>query len=293
MKRQQTYAALSPVASADLNSFQDRGADVLATNGLLLGGDQLSCTDGATISISRVRALSYGSAANASGIVLSNGAAATFTPTTDTDTSEAIVANTWYYVYAYNSGTPAAPVLAFECGSVGPDTDRVFKSTDASRRYVGAFHTRAAATSIHCFTATRGLYQYRRTAMGQAYADAEFHLINQSTNFAAADTDLSAFVPPNARFVDLFAQVASAAGGGAPSITVIPSGTPDSTYVNTPAEWTVGTTFAAFAGQNYGRALTVPIGAFVFSLVSKPAIKIAFGTSSSAAGELVVTGWRE
>lgn len=298
MQRQRTFTFQSQVPFADLDTWQDRCADVLAVNGLMLGGADLSSVDGSTIGISKIDALSLGAAANASGIVLSTSGASSFTPTTDVTTGLGIVANTWYYLYAYNSGSAASPVLSFECASTGPDAAKVFKSGDTSRRYVGSFRTETATTTIQPFTASRGRYQWRFTAMSNAYATmlsgGPCVVLQGTTGVATSQVHLDAMVSPVATMVEVFMQL-QGVGGGASSATLHarPSGTPDATWAAYPPQWALTGVLTASTNDFRQQTVEMPIGTDG-SLPSHPSLQVEFlQLSGSAAGLILATGYRE
>lgn len=125
----------------------------------------------------------------------------------------ALSANTWYYVYAYRSGTN----LAYEiCAGPGgaPNASRTFKSGNATRRYLGSFPTLSGGTPAKV-TASRGCYLYRDRAVA-------LHL-SQSTSDLATFTSalsLAALVPPHARIAIVRLQILRSGSLGDASVSI-------------------------------------------------------------------------
>ena len=81
-----------------------------------------------------------------------------------TTITPALTANAWYYVYTYDD----AGVIAFEVVMVAPDPTLTYKSTDATRRYIGCFRTDASSHVVP-FRMDGGNYLYRWS--GQSVSD--------------------------------------------------------------------------------------------------------------------------
>lgn len=94
--------------------------------------------------------------------------------TATTVTPGALAANTWYYIYCYNDGTAT---LALEVVTTVPGNSLLFKSTDATRAYLGCFRTDAGSLPIP-MESVNGKYTFRvgfDAAASAALAIADTH----------------------------------------------------------------------------------------------------------------------
>lgn len=209
MDRVQTYAALQQILATELNAIQDNAAPVSGVNGLILSTFAVYCTNGTDLIISAIDALTLG------GSVGSNTSIATFTP-------GGLASNTFYYVYAHVS----SGAIAYETSTTAPDTARIFKGGDTSRRYVCTIHTYSGSTSIRQFTFLRGHYQFRFSAMTAAEVTGIFVPVSAATSTGAAytDIDLSAIVPTFAQFMDVCVSLTDGTSGNDCTVLTQPSG---------------------------------------------------------------------
>lgn len=67
-----------------------------------------------------------------------------------------LAAETWYYVYAYDS----SGVLAVEASTTAPESSLTFKTSDATRRYLGCFRTSTSSVVLP-FRSVNGRFSYR------------------------------------------------------------------------------------------------------------------------------------
>lgn len=118
----------------------------------------------------------------------------------------ALSGDTWYYAYAYRSGTN----LAYEISITAPNASRVFKTSNATRRFLGRFRTDSTGAPV-TVAASHGCYRYRDRA-----AAAVLHQ-NETTaniNTFTSALSLAALVPSTARVALVRLQVARTGSGG-------------------------------------------------------------------------------
>jgi hypothetical protein len=107
--------------------------------------------------------------------------------------------NTWYYVYAYIGAG-----IQYEYNTTVPDASLVYKSGDATRRYLGCFRTNGSAAPV-AFRGVNGRYVLSRPQ--QVLAAASYG----SVLFRA--TSLVSGVPPHSRMARLRTVLLSLAAG--------------------------------------------------------------------------------
>ena len=123
-------------------------------------------------------------------------------------------ANAFYYIYVYdNGGTPAIELSATPPGESYSGSARS-KSTDTSRRFVGAFRTAAGGGFIPFFVAN-GILHY----LGATNA-APFRVLAGSTNTSYTTLSCTSVVPPTTRL----ALVRGLAVTGTAALTVAAAG---------------------------------------------------------------------
>lgn len=116
-----------------------------------------------------------------------------------TYTCSGLSSGTWYYLYVYAS----SGVLALETSTTAPDADRMFKTGDATRRYVGCFRA-TGATSCRPFRAVGGSVRYSRGEGSVVFDD--FRVLASGTATTWTAVSLTGFVPPHAQRYHLDAQ---------------------------------------------------------------------------------------
>lgn len=146
MDRVNTYGLNSPVASSELNSIQDNALGIAQMAGTWVTRPALYATGTAVTDV-------YVGAT--AGLVI--GTTTVLPAQVETALSGTLAANTWYYVYGYNS----SGAIAYEVSTTAPDAYLRHKTGDASRTYVGCFRTRFASASVIPFRMERGVYRWR------------------------------------------------------------------------------------------------------------------------------------
>lgn len=115
-----------------------------------------------------------------------------------------LTASTWHYLYLYeNAGTPAIELVTTAPSTVYSGTSRT-KSGDASRRFICALRTGAAAL-LGFFWMPSGFIQYT-----ESLNVSPFRVLAAGTSTAIANVSLANVVPPTTRS----AKVIVSAGGG-------------------------------------------------------------------------------
>lgn len=103
----------------------------------------------------------------------------------------------WWYLYCYNNGG----TLDYEVSTTAPNANRVAKSGDATRRYLGCFRTTSAGAPIPMH-ATNGRVLYRRSGLSTAYdtfASNGLRAADNTGSVSLTALSLAARVPPHAR----------------------------------------------------------------------------------------------
>lgn len=109
-----------------------------------------------------------------------------------------LTASTWRYVYAtYDAG------VTIEVSTTAPEVGLVFKTGDATRRYLGCFVS-DSSSKIVPFRSVGGRCVYRRSAI--ATFPGRFA---KTTSVAWSDQVLGAVVPPHALLADLLLETSS------------------------------------------------------------------------------------
>lgn len=113
-----------------------------------------------------------------------------------------LVADTWYYVYAYLNGSS----LDYQISVTAPGAGLIFKSGGVLYRYLGCFRTITAGAPI-AMRMTNGRYLYR--VSGQAVAD--LRVKNAGVDVANTAVACSALVPPTSRIATVRVEITNAA----------------------------------------------------------------------------------
>ncbi len=189
-----------------------------ALNGLLVGGRVLySDTSGSAtdVFVSPITRLVLGSR------VLSS-ASATEAPLP----GGALAAETWYYVYGYDS----SGVLALETSTTAPDAALVFKSGTTTHRYLGCFRTSTGAAALP-FRSVGGRFSYRASWDTAS----ELQALLATTGVSATDVILARggtaskeLIPPHTRMARVQSTL-SATGGEATATFLTKGDTPGTT----------------------------------------------------------------
>lgn len=201
MQRIYTYVPASQVLSADLNAFQDRVIGAAQATGAFFGYRPVLSSTGTTNLVIGAHG----------GVVMGSAVATAITggPSAgSTIVLAGLAADTWYYVYAYNSATWPSVTVAYEYNTSVPDGALLIKNSDALRTYIGCFRTDSSGNVLPFRSSRNGEYTYRISRV----ATAGFLVLNTGTAAAAADVSLAGFVPPHARIAVLAAEVAGTVG---------------------------------------------------------------------------------
>ncbi len=188
-----TYAAGDEVASADLNNIQAQAASLYQVAWGWRGRRPTLVCDGANVTVGAHGGAIVGTSQSTAALLP---AAGSTNVTLGTPAN-----NTWYYVYAYNSGTYAAPAITYEKSTTAPDTTRSYKTGAATHIYVGCFRTDGAGAPF-AYHMVDGHYVYRWSV--ETLAAAWLLLLSGTeTGPTYEDVDCSGFVPPTARIADI------------------------------------------------------------------------------------------
>lgn len=138
----------------------------------------------------------------------------------------ALAAETWYYVYGYDS----SGVLALETSTTAPDAALVFKSGTTTHRYLGCFRTSTGAAVLP-FRSVGGRYSYRASWDTAS----ELQALLATTGVSATDVILARggtsgkeLIPPHARLARVQSSL-SATGGEATATFLTKGDTPGTT----------------------------------------------------------------
>lgn len=210
MIRIYTYVPASQVLSADLNAFQDRVVGASQATGAFFGYRPVLSSTGTTNLV-----IGYHG-----GVVMGSVPATAITggPSAgSTVVLAGLAANTWYYVYAYNSASYPSVTVAYEYNTTTPSADLTQKSTDNLRTYVGCFRTDGSSNVIPFRTTRSGKYLYRWSGLAGTRTDLLCLGAGVSATFAAGDVilrnaSLVSLIPPHARIAQLRAKVNGAIG---------------------------------------------------------------------------------
>lgn len=124
--------------------------------------------------------------------------------------------STWYYVYAYNN----AGSIDFEISTTEPNANRVIKSGDSTRRYLGCFKTDSAGAPLP-MRKVGNLCLYRVSGM----AATDMRALNAGTTTGSyATVALATWVPPHARVARLRGLLKAVAGVGGQGLAYVQSG---------------------------------------------------------------------
>lgn len=189
-----------------------------ALNGLLVGGRVLysdssgSATD---VFVGPIATLVLGSR------VLSS-AAALEVPTP----GGGLAAETWYYVYAYDS----SGTLAVEASTTAPESSLTFKTSDTTRRYLGCFRTSTGSVVLP-FRSVNGRFLHRASWDTAS----ELQALLATTGVSATDVILARggtaskeLIPPHTRMARVQSTL-SATGGEATATFLTKGDTPGTT----------------------------------------------------------------
>jgi hypothetical protein len=120
-------------------------------------------------------------------------------------------ADSWYYVYAYESSGS----VDYEIATTAPSAARRTKTGDPTRRYLGCFRTDSTGAPFP-LRAVHGRYLYRRSAISSvasALASDGLRALNDTGTHAAASLDLSSRLPPHARVALLNGEIVATSSG--------------------------------------------------------------------------------
>ena len=174
----------------------------------------------------------------------------------------------WWHVYIYSNGGSAA----FEISQTAPTGNRVFKTGDNTRRYLGRFRTNGSGVPL-AVTAARGHYLYR--------VDQAVKLSGNDTSRTAVivrpdSTTEESLIPTDVKLARMYFQY-DAQSGGDRTLSIYNANTS-----------TVSTTLA---GKNVGAAQTIQAEMMVEVDSSQ---QFAYATSSGASTmNAYCRGWVE
>lgn len=138
----------------------------------------------------------------------------------------ALAAETWYYVYGYDS----SGVLALETSTTAPDSALVFKSSTTTHRYLGCFRTSTGSVVLP-FRSVGGRYSYRASWDTAS----ELQALLATTGVSATDVILARggtaskeLIPPHTRMARVQSTL-SATGGEATATFLTKGDTPGTT----------------------------------------------------------------
>ena len=138
----------------------------------------------------------------------------------------ALAAETWYYVYGYDS----SGVLALETSTTAPDAALVFKSGTTTHRYLGCFRTSTGAAVLP-FRSVGGRFSYRASWDTAS----ELQALLATTGVSATDvilarggTSTKELIPPHTRMARVQSTL-SATGGEATATFLTKGDTPGTT----------------------------------------------------------------
>lgn len=208
MIRIYTYVPASQVLSADLNAFQDRVVGASQATGAFFGYRPVLSSTGTTNLV-----IGYHG-----GVVMGSVPATAITggPSAgSTVVLAGLAANTWYYVYAYNSASYPSVTVAYEYNTTTPSADLTQKSTDNLRTYIGCFRTDGSSNVIPFRTTRSGKYLYRWSKLAGTRTDLQ--CLSAGTDASYTDVILRnasavSVIPPHARIAQLRAMVNGAIG---------------------------------------------------------------------------------
>lgn len=137
-----------------------------------------------------------------------------------------LAAETWYYVYAYDS----SGTLAVEASTTAPESSLTFKTSDTTRRYLGCFRTSTGSVVLP-FRSVNGRFLYRASWDTAS----ELQALLATTGVSATDVILARggtatkeLIPPHTRMARV--QSALSATGGEATATFLTKGdTPGTT----------------------------------------------------------------
>lgn len=137
-----------------------------------------------------------------------------------------LAAETWYYVYAYDS----SGTLAVEASTTAPESSLTFKTSDTTRRYLGCFRTSTGSVVLP-FRSVNGRYSYRASWDTAS----ELQVLLGSTGVSATDVILARggtatkeLIPPHTRMARVQSSL-SATGGEATAAFLTKGDTPGTT----------------------------------------------------------------
>lgn len=126
-----------------------------------------------------------------------------------------LAANTWYYVYAYNSATWPSVTVAYEYNTSVPSESLGIKNSDALRTYIGCFRTDGSSNVIPFRTTRSGKYLYRWSKLAGTRTDLLCLSAGASASYADVilrNASLVSLIPPHARLAAMRAMVNGAIG---------------------------------------------------------------------------------
>ena len=208
MIRIYTYVPASQVLSADLNAFQDRVVGASQATGAFFGYRPVLSSTGTTNLV-----IGYHG-----GVVMGSVPATAITggPSAgSTIVLAGLAANTWYYVYAYNSASYPSVTVAYEYNTTTPSADLTQKSTDNLRTYIGCFRTDGSSNVIPFRTTRSGKYLYRWSGLAGTRTDLQVGSVLNTAGWndvILRNASAVSVIPPHARLAMLRAQVNGAIG---------------------------------------------------------------------------------
>jgi hypothetical protein len=127
-------------------------------------------------------------------------------------TTTGLSSATWYYVYGYNIGSTALPLVAYEYSTTAPDSTHTFKTSDTSRKYLSCFYTWTSATTIVCFRKSAGLYLY--STLDAHTGTPPYAVLSAGSATSFTDVNCANAVPPHVRMAKFgLGAVASTSSG--------------------------------------------------------------------------------
>lgn len=137
-----------------------------------------------------------------------------------------LAAETWYYVYAYDS----SGTLAVEASTTAPESSLTFKTSDTTRRYLGCFRTSTGSVVLP-FRSVNGRFLYRASWDTAS----ELQALLATTGVSATDVILARggtatkeLIPPHTRMARVQSTL-SATGGEATATFLTKGDTPGTT----------------------------------------------------------------
>jgi hypothetical protein len=135
-------------------------------------------------------------------------------------------AETWYYVYAYDS----SGTLAVEASTTAPESSLTFKTSDTTRRYLGCFRTSTGSVVLP-FRSVNGRFLYRASwdTVSELQALLATSVVSATdVILARGGTASKELIPPHTRMARVQSSL-SATGGEATATFLTKGDTPGTT----------------------------------------------------------------